>query len=106
MDLNNHIVSTGSASPFHSNGYAVAANDRHIGAASSESFSHRLQTEQNRRVVGNYARSNLAQSYISSARPAANFQMPIRGTQVSSRPLINQPRGFVEPRSRGYNPYS
>lgn len=49
------------AKPFHSNGYAEAANGGSMGAVSSQSFQQRQQIEKNRRAIGRYGASYVAQ---------------------------------------------
>ncbi|HUC96756.1 MAG TPA: hypothetical protein VMR16_03800 [Candidatus Saccharimonadales bacterium] len=72
MDLNKHIVTNDTSKPFHSNGFAEAANGNHFGATTSISYEQRRQIDSNRQVVANYQRSAIGNTYgILRARPAA-----------------------------------
>lgn len=107
MDLNKHIITTDLNEPFHSSGYAVAANSGRLGSVSSESFSRRLEIESNRRIVGGYIRSNIGQSRNIATRPITTLRLPDRNLQsVIPKPIVGRSRGFVEPRMRNYDPYS
>jgi|GEM_PF-2928004 len=53
--------------PFHSHGYARAANSDGIGAVSPETYAQRQQTHQNRQHVKGYADSLLANGHHRTA---------------------------------------
>ena len=109
MDLNQHIYKFDDNKPFHSNGYAVAANGDQLGAVSSESFSQRQQINQNRQIVGGYNRSAIGQSYNEAlrAKPIGRGISPIgRGSLQAFNSLNPRPAGFREPPARKYNPYA
>jgi hypothetical protein len=110
--------------PFHSHGYASAANGEGIGAVSSETYSQRQQVHRNRQHVRGYNESHLANGNYREASLKANvtqsneldqadglinrrsFSREVRSQtsqQRSVAPAPRQPR-FTEPRHR-YNPY-
>jgi hypothetical protein len=71
MDLNKHIVTNNTSKPFHSNGFADAANSNHFGATTSESFAQRRQIDRNRQAIQNYQRSSIGNAYgVLRAKPA------------------------------------
>ena len=119
--------------PFHSHGFAHAANSEGIGAVSPETFTQRQHVHKNRRHVGGYKDSLIANTHLRpiSPRPditatesgASEQQKPAarldrRGFEIgiqSRKPLDrlsgdtnpmgnSQQHRFTEPRHR-YNPY-
>jgi hypothetical protein len=120
--------------PFHSHGFAHAANSDGIGAASPETFTQRQQTHHNRQLVRGYGDSLLAngqhremglQADVAAAQAPAQpdnravTHLDRRGFSVgigvrkpqqrsidSTRSTAPAPRkpNFTEPRHR-YNPY-
>ena len=119
--------------PFHSSGYAEVAHGGSIGSTSSESFSKRHTTEQNRRHIRRYSDSSVARGgdhlrneirhrlegpdSLKSAGDPRHRTMDrqafnTRGgaqSAPSPRPEPAAPppkRGFSEPPGRSYNPYS
>jgi hypothetical protein len=97
MDLNKHIVTNNNYKPFHSSGFAEAANGNHIGATTHESFERRRQIDRNRQSVQSYGRSAIGNPY------GGLREKPI----VASRPIETS---RIAPRSapiplRRYNPF-
>lgn len=45
--------------PFHTSGYAQAANGSSMGAVSTESFTRRKRIDQHRRAIGKYRQSHI-----------------------------------------------
>lgn len=71
MDLNKHIVTNSTSKPFHSNGFADAANGNHFGAVSKTSFEQRRQIDRNRQAIQNYQRSSIGSTYgVLRVKPA------------------------------------
>lgn len=99
MDLNKRIVKTDSGSPFHSNGFAQAANGNHFGAVSNMSFQQRRQIDRNRQAIQGYQRSAIGSTYgAMRAKPA-----PIARKIVTGRSLPHIPTAPPITPSR-YNP--
>ena len=120
--------------PFHSHGFAHAANSEGIGAVSPETFTQRQHVHKNRRHVGGYKDSLIANTHLrpmavrtngltadSSVRADSSAQDPradgrdfsarIRPRQARSRTIdgispVSPPvqHHFTEPPHR-YNPY-
>lgn len=81
--------------PFHSHGFAHAANSEGIGAVSPETFAQRQHVHKNRRHVGGYKDSLIANTHLrpmavrtdvtavndSSLRPDAPGQAPRAGSR-------------------------
>ncbi len=81
MDLNKHIVANDTGKPFHSSGFAEAANGNHFGATTSMSFEQRRQIDQNRQAVAGYQRSAIGGLYgVQRARPAPKIVVVRRPT--------------------------
>lgn len=131
LDMNEHIYKNDddSGTPFHSNGYAQAANQGRIGSTSNTSFEKRMQIEQNRSNVAAYRFSSLGRSNINSynaktysdnkktsdeIRMETNVRQGRLGglradmqrQQQQNRQTTSQPRRYIEPPKRNYNPYS
>jgi len=112
MDLNKHIVANDNHKPFHSSGYARVANGDRIGSVSNVSFNQRQRIDNNRQTVDLYKRSVVGSSrgvlkakrYI---RPdtTTGFSTSNNSLQQnnSTKPVVRQ---FIEPSSRGYNPFA
>ena len=97
MDLNKHIVTNDNSKPFHSNGFADAANSNHFGATTTESFEQRQQIDRNRQAIQNYQRSSIGNAYgVLRAKPA-----PVVRNIVIGR---SAPRMAPTPLRR-YNPF-
>jgi hypothetical protein len=91
MDLNQHIVTTNTSKPFHSNGFAKGANGNRLGPTTSMSFEQRKQIDRNRRLVANYQRSNIGNAYgVLRARPAPVIRRAIIGRSAPHSPLIHR----------------
>lgn len=111
MDLNQHIVNH-DENPFHSHGLAKVNNSEQIGSTTSTSFNQRLEIENNRQIVGSYAKSTIGNSR-SFIRPKAVLKPDI-STSRSQLNIPKQrtnkinvaPRGFTEPAGRTYNPFA
>jgi len=119
--------------PFHSSGYAEAANGSSMGAASAESFQKRQRMEQNRQIIQSYRDSHIARGSdfrqelnrrLNSTdvntnatddphhKRKFNRQAFNAGGGASEAPTppsakVTPPprRSFSEPPSRGYNPF-
>ena len=129
----NHFTDGIDNPPFHSNGYAKAANGNDIGAASSQSFTQRLHVERNRRHVRKYHNSMIANGHhrhsqfhridvvnnaperpeqpgVSSRSTSIQGKSPLSGRSGVGRSIsgftrpVNRP-SFSEPSTRGFNPY-
>ena len=110
--------------PFHSHGYAHAANGQGIGAVSAETYAQRQQTHRNRQLVRGYQESHLANGNYREAELKADvtalsesnqndgptnrrsFSTGPRSQTPQQRSVTPAPRQarFTEPRHR-YNPY-
>lgn len=110
--------------PFHSHGYASAANSEGIGAVSAETYAQRQQMQRNRQLVRGYQESHLANgnyreaglkadATVSSESDRTDGLTNRRSFSVDSRTRTSQQRSvapaprqarFTEPRHR-YNPY-
>lgn len=110
--------------PFHSHGYASAANGQGIGAVSAETYAQRQQMHRNRQLVRGYQESHLANGNYREAGLKADttvssesdrsdglasrrsFSAGARAQTSQQRSVIPAPRQarFTEPRPR-YNPY-
>ena len=101
MDLNQHIIENDPNGIFHTNGYARVSSGDRLGAASCESFSHRLTVNQNRQIVGNYARSSVSRNFKLDRPRTSSFEyyQKIR----SQKPAQIDRQSF---RSKNYNPYN
>lgn len=126
--------SGGQEKPFHSSAYAKMSGGEAMGTASSQSFSQRRRIERNRRTVGRYSDSYIAQrgghlqdalrhrlespEDDDTATDKPRILIPPRrfgGNETnisapeqpsSSQKLRTSPRSsFREPPTRGYNPY-
>jgi hypothetical protein len=96
MDLNKHIVTNNTVKPFHSNGFAEAANGNHFGATTSMSFEQRRQIDRNRQAVAGYQRSSIGNAYGT-----------LRARPVAARPVVigrSVPHTAPIPLRR-YNPF-
>jgi len=112
MDLNKHIVINNNRKPFHSNGYARIANGDRIGSVGNTSFNQRQYIDNNRQTVDLYKRSVVGSSRgvlraKRYARPAMATDLSINNNSLqqnnSVKPVVKQ---FIEPNSRGYNPFA
>lgn len=110
--MNDHIIKDDNK-PFHSNGYASAANGDRFGSTSCESFDRRRQVDANRRIVSGYQRSAIGGSYDTLV---ANRSI-VRGnvnrinqhrTHESSMQQFNSgnQNPTLRPQGRRYNPYA
>ena len=98
MDLNKHIVTNSTSKPFHSHGFADAANGNHFGATTSESFEQRLRVDRNRQAIQNYQRSAVGKAYgVLRAKPAP---APVRNVVVGRSAPHTTPVPL-----RRYNPF-
>lgn len=98
MDLNKHIVTNNSSKPFHSSGFAEAANSNHFGAVSKMSFEQRRQIDRNRQAIQNYQRSAVGNAYgVLRAKPAPVVRHIVIGRSASRA---------APARPRRYNPFS
>ena len=104
LDLNKHIVKTDDSKPFHTSGYAVAANGSSIGAVSTISFEKRLQIDQNRQKIGNYSRSAIANSHF-LARPRQPITVSRDSLSVGPR-VVQKLNSAPAAKPQSYNPYS
>ena len=114
LDLN-RFSDTSKSEILHTSAHARIARGEQIGTAGSLSFQKRQELlKAQGRTVGDYR-----QSAIGTARgalrakqvdPRQNSAAPQRGSTNSSRQSFNvannRQSGFVEPPSRGYNPYA
>lgn len=96
LDMNKHIVKDNDDKPFHSNGYARAANGDNLGASSDVTFDRRRQIDANRRVVAGYQRSAIGSSYNDTLR--AKSVVGDNLTRLSQN--RNQNSGSTQPRQR------
>lgn len=96
--------------PFHTSGYAKAANGDRIGAVSAQSFSQRLSVHQTRQSVRAYKESMIARgSDIPKTTPSATpdrAQLRVDSRTSSQVPQRQQSGTFREPAARTYNPFS
>ena len=108
--------------PFHSHGYAHAANSDGIGAVSAETYAQRQQLHRNRQLVRGYQESHLANGHYREAElkadnnPSNSMDQSeqtsrrvypgIRSRTSAQRSVAPaaRPARFTEPRHR-YNPY-
>ena len=98
MDLNKHIVTNNTNKPFHSSGFAEAANGNHFGAVSKTSFEQRRQIDRNRQAIQNYQRSAVGNAYgVLRAKPAPVVRHIVIGRSA--------PRVAPAPLRR-YNPFA
>jgi hypothetical protein len=98
MDLNKHIVTNDTSKPFHSNGFAEAANGNHFGAISTMTFEKRRQIDRNRQAIANYQRSAIGNAYGElRSRPGRTIRPVVVGRSV--------PRTIPAPPSRRFNPF-
>lgn len=105
--------------PFHSSGLARVAHGDAIGAASQQTFSQRTHVDRNRQVVNHYRESMVARGDLGSpatrrsgqridiVKPYNRDRRSIRGMNNPGAASGVQPPApsFIEPTSRGYNPY-
>lgn len=102
--------------PFHSSGYAEIANGTSIGSSSVQPFRERYHIEQNRRHVGRYGQSHLANvPFQQERRPLPgdgnSSRITARRGDLASKPIVIPPRvggqgpRFSEPHGRPYNPF-
>lgn len=97
MDLNKHIVTNNTNKPFHSSGFAEAANGNHFGAVSKTSFEQRRQIDRNRQAIQNYQRSAVGNAYgVLRAKPVPVVRHIVIGRSA--------PRAAPAPLRR-YNPF-
>ena len=97
MDLNKHIVTNNTNKPFHSSGFAEAANGNHFGAVSKTSFEQRRQIDRNRQAIQNYQRSAVGNAYgVLRAKPVPVVRHIVIGRSA--------PRATSAP-FRRYNPF-
>lgn len=108
---------------FHTSGQAQVGRGSQIGSGGGQSFQQRLELANRERTVGGYNRSMMgaqrgtlrAKQFV--PKPAAsrsNAKDPIRSrqafnagdTSTATGSAPSKPSGFVEPPSRGYNPYA
>lgn len=99
LDLNKHIVKNDDGAPFHTSGYAIAANGNRVGATSAVSFEKRQQIDQNRMRVAGYQHSVIGKTR-GIFRPKT-----VAESDITSRPALNQNTGPVAEPRRPYNPY-
>lgn len=110
--------------PFHTSGYAEAANKGSMGSTSTQSFIQRKRIDQNRRAIRKYRESHIGRTYASNrvqsrvdvAKPAgpglpASSRQQRNAPSSSARPTASQPMLppgpiFKEPPKRGFNPFS
>jgi hypothetical protein len=104
LDLNKHIVKADDSKPFHTSGYAVAANGNSIGSVSTVSFEKRLQIDQNRQKIGNYSRSAIANNY-QLARPRQVIASSRNNLSVGPR-VVQKLNNAPTAKPQSYNPYS
>jgi hypothetical protein len=98
MDLNKHIITNNTSKPFHSNGFADAANGNHFGATTSVSFEQRRQIDRNRQAIQNYQRSAVGSAYgVLRAKPAPVVRRVVIGRSASRTTPVPL---------RRYNPFS
>ena len=94
LDMNKHIVKSDDDQPFHTSGYAVAANGGRIGAVSTLTFEQRQQMAQNRKTVNSYTRSAIGNTYskmrAQSVEPSAIANRA--QASVTSKPIVLPPR--------------
>lgn len=114
--MNKHIVRDDDSTPFHSSGYAKAANGARMGSTNKISFEQRQRIDQNRRVVNPYRFSSLGrvQSEVYRAKTFQESQNTAN-PRMSLNPRLGKPnsnmsssiqRNFSEPPKRTYNPYN
>lgn len=116
--------------PFHSHTYAEAENGNSMGATSPETFHQRYQVDQNRQHIAKYRDSFVARSGhlreelnrrlgVQSAPAEAPTQPDAPSRQAFNAGGITTPklprpggplqvpkRGYTEPPTRNYNPFS
>lgn len=123
----NKFLNNPSDRPFHSSGIARMARGNAIGATMGGGISRaqRVQIERERRHIREYRESIVAQRNGQlhdpnapkidivkprRVRPTTSSNDQTRRQQFNSgaqmAPLPSKPQGFVEPPSRGYNPYA
>jgi hypothetical protein len=93
--------------PFHSSGYAEAANGKAIGVQSGQSFTQRTNIERSRQMVQRYHDSHIGRGALQFRRETSLPQR-VEGPSTPARHSrqIPSPRSkFVEPPVRSYNPY-
>jgi hypothetical protein len=114
--------------PLHSSGYAEAANTGSFGSVTPQTFNQRMHVENNRTAVRGYRHSMIGHGHHrsshyqrvdivnASSRPSSEPQS-VHGDRSGSAPVrpagrliadVARPaqrQNFVEPSTRGYNPY-
>jgi hypothetical protein len=97
--------------PFHTSGYASAANGNRMGSTSSQSFQQRERIEKNRRAIREYRSSIVARNSPVGNEPLSSIPQSYAPRQERhANPInVNNPEvrkiTFTEPTSRSYNPY-
>lgn len=116
LDLNKYSNSDKSQI-LHTSGYARVGRGTKIGSTSNQTFQQRIEMTQQERTIAGYRRSAIGaqrgslrakqatpESTQIQRRPVAGDKpAPIEGRQAA---IPSRPSGFVEPSSRGYNPFS
>lgn len=123
MKISKFIGKNFTDKPFHSNGYAQAAQGERIGSVSQETFNQRQAMQKNRKLIGHYkdaritqnhsydyhtlrqpsykahvngATEHIAKAQAESINPTGNRQSQAPATKRSA---------FNEPSSRKYDPF-
>lgn len=121
-DMNKHIVRDDDNTPFHSSGFANAANGSRMGSTGGMPFEQRQRIDQERQIIRSYRHSSLGRTDrpVPSAIPPTSqsaaaaeskamvnvrYGLPIKQADAPIRPM-NAPRRFNEPPPRMYNPFS
>jgi hypothetical protein len=86
------MVTNNNNKPFHSSGFAEAANGNHFGAVSKTSFEQRRQIDSNRQAIQTYQRSTIGNPHgVLKAKPAPLIRRVVVG-QRPPRPAPIPPR--------------
>ena len=75
---------------FHTSAYGKAQNGQGMGAASSQSFAERRQTDANRTVIRGFNSSSIAGSAIGNG-PRAKAYVPPAKPAATARPAMSRP---------------
>ena len=118
----NRFVHDSNEKPFHSSGYAEAANGGSLGSTSHQSFEQRMRIEKNRSTIRQYRDSLVAREHDKHHRDRKKDRFHRESPEFNTRQAANageqnlssgpdvgaggsNRQAFREPPTRGYNPY-